>query len=221
MSFRGPPRNLAAKPDTHCARRRLSDEHVVLSYEPLIKRHVGWPRPLVKQMFSLPVRIFIGVAAAVFGVFQLANGEQSGYMFLAATGLIAFGYFRYGSIRPAYLAMRRGDLESARKHIETIKYPKLLSAESRAYLHWVSGAVAADESKDLPYAEEQMRLALSGALRTSNDRCVATAMLAQIVAKNNDLERAKQILAAAEQIPHRNNTSDYLRELRSEFEKAK
>src|SRR5262245_38053420 len=146
-------------------------------------------------MFSLQVRIFIVVAAAAYGVYTLANGEHTGYIFLAAAGLVAIGYFRYGPIRPAFMAMRRGDIDVARKHIETIKFPKLLSAESRAYLHWITGVIAAKDSDDLPYAEEQMRLAVGGAIRTSHDRCLATATLAQVVAKNNDLERAKQILA--------------------------
>jgi len=172
-------------------------------------------------MFSLPVRIFIVVTAAAYGVYKLANGEQSGYMLLAAAGIFVLGYFRYGPIRPAYMAMRRGDLDAARKHIETIKFPKLLSAESRAYLYWVNGVIAAEVSETLSYAEEQIRLAISGKLRFSNDRCIATATLARIVAKNNDVEGAMQILEQAEQIPHRDNATAYLNELRSEFEKAR
>src|SRR5688572_26984887 len=107
-------------------------------------------------MFSLPLRIFIIVTAATYGIYKLAGGQQSGYVFLAAGGVLAFGYFRYGAIRPAFMAMGRGDLDAARRHAETIRIPELLSAESRAYLHWVNGVIAADVSKDLPYAEEQL-----------------------------------------------------------------
>jgi hypothetical protein len=171
-------------------------------------------------MFSLPVRIVIVVVAAAYGTYRLANADHSGYIFLAAGAIFALGYFRYGSIRPAYMAMRRGDLQTARKHIETIRFRKLLSAESRAYLHWINGVIAAEVSENLPYAEGQLRLAISGKLRCSNDRCIATATLARIVAKNNDLERAMHILEQAEQIPHRDNATAYLIELRSELEKA-
>ncbi len=170
-------------------------------------------------MFSLPVRILIVVIAAAYAIFKLANGNQSGYPILAAAVIIALGYFRYGPIRPAFMAMRRGDLDLAQKHIETIKFPKLLSVESRAYLHWVNGVIASHDSSKLPYAEEQMRLAIDGAIRTSHDRCLATATLAQIIAGNNDLERAMQILVDAEQIPHKKSASNYLIELRTEFEK--
>lgn len=172
-------------------------------------------------MFSFPVRIIIVVIAAAYGSYKLANGDQSGYVWLAAAAIFVIGYFRYGPIRPAFVAMQCGHVDAARKLIETIKFPKLLSAQSRAYLHWIHGVLATQDTNNLAYAEEQMRLAIDGHLRTSNDRCLATATLAHIVAQNSDVERAKQILRDAEQIPHKDNASDYLNKLKAEFEKAK
>jgi hypothetical protein len=80
--------------------------------------------------------------------------------------------------------------------------------------------VLATQDNNFVLAEEQMRLAIDGHLRTSNDRCLATATLAQIVAQSNDLERAKQILSEAEQIPHRKKVSKYLKKLKAEFKQA-
>jgi hypothetical protein len=171
-------------------------------------------------MFSFSVRFIIVLVAASNGGYSLANGHRSGYLWLAAAALIAIGYFRYGPIRPAFLAMQRGRLDVAQKHIETIPFPKLLSAQSHAYLHWIRGVIAAQDTSSLLYAEEQMRLALGGAIRTSHDRCLATATLAQIVAQTHDLKRAQQILAEAEKIPHRDIASDYLNKLKAEFGKA-
>jgi len=171
-------------------------------------------------MFSLPVRIIIVFAATVCGVYNLLVRDPFGYVCLAAAAILIVGYFRYGSIRPAFMAMRRGDLNVAQKHIETIRFPKMLSAESRAYRHWTCGVLAAETSGDWVYAEEQLRLAIDGAIRTSHDRCLATATLANIVARSNDLKRARQLLAEAEQIPHRDKASAYLKELKAEFTKA-
>ncbi len=172
-------------------------------------------------MFTLPIRIIIIVITAAYGSHALANGNESGYILLAAAAIFVIGYFRYGPIRPAYMAMRRGYIDVARKHIETIKFPKLLSSQSRAYLYWICGVIAAQDSDNLLYAEKQMRLAIDGSLRTSNDRCLAMATLAHIVAQNDDLERARQLLADAEHIPHRDGVSEYLKQLSTEFEKAK
>jgi len=172
-------------------------------------------------MFSLPVRIVIVLVAASYGGYKLTNGDQSGNLLLAAAAIFFIGHFRYGPIRPAFMAMRRGQIDVAQKHIATIKFPSLLSPQSRAYLHWIHGVIAAQDTNNLLHAEEQMRLALDGAIRTSHDRCLATATLAQIVAQNSDLERAQQILAEAEKIPHRKIALDYLNKLKAEFGKAK
>lgn len=94
-------------------------------------------------MFTLPVRIFIVVAGSAYGIYKIANGYVSGYVLLFAAPLIVLGYFRYGAIRPACKAMERGDLDVARKHIETIKFPNLLSAQSKAYFHWINAVLAA------------------------------------------------------------------------------
>lgn len=168
-------------------------------------------------MFSLPVRICLVAVAAAFGSYKLVIGELSGYAWLVVAATVAMGYLRYGAIRPAFMAMRRGDLKRAQEHVETIVWPSLLSAESRAYLHWVNGVIAAQDDDSLPYAAEQLRLALNGRIRFRNDRCIATATLAEIVARTSDMPGARQLLAEAQQIPHRETAQVYLDELNTEF----
>jgi hypothetical protein len=56
-------------------------------------------------MFTLPVRIILIVIAAFFGTYNLANGYQTGYLWLSAALLFVIGYFRYGSVRPAFMAL--------------------------------------------------------------------------------------------------------------------
>ncbi len=136
---------------------------------------------------------------------------------LAAAVLFAVGYFRYGAIRPAFMAMTRGDLDQARRHFDSIKFPNALSPQSRAYWHWVNAMLAAQDSSNLSFAEEQMQLAVDGALRTSHDRCLAKATLAQIVASNNQPEKAMQLLEEAKQIPHRDSAADYLCRVETEL----
>lgn len=137
---------------------------------------------------------------------------------LAGAAILALGYFRYGPIRPAFLALQRDDIATSKRLIATIKFPQLLSAQASSYLHWIHGVIAA-EGHDFVRAEEQMQLAIDGHLRTSNDRCVAMGTLAHIVAQNN-VERAKQILRDAERIPHKEKAAEYLNTLKSEFESA-
>lgn len=168
-------------------------------------------------MFTPTLRFLLAAAVAVFAVSQLARGERSAYLLLLAAALLVAGHFRYGAIRPAFFAMRRGEVESARRLIRSVKRPNLLSPQSRAYWHWIQAVIAADLDKDLGRAESQMRLAVEGALRTSHDRCIATATLARIVGYRGDLDRARGLLAEAKKIPHREGAEEYLGKLAEEL----
>lgn len=171
-------------------------------------------------MFSLLVRIILIVFALAYGVGQLMDGHPSGFLFLVAAMMLTFGYFRHGPIRPAFSALQRGDVATARRLVATIKFPQLLSAQSRSYLHWIHGALAAQD-RNFVLAEEQMQSAIDGHLRTPNDRCIAMGTLAHVVAQMDDVNRAKQILENAEQIPHNELAAEYLHSVKAEIEKAK
>ena len=172
-------------------------------------------------MFSLPVRIALIVGASTVGIYLVANGEITGYGLLAAAAIFAAGYFRYGPIRPAFMALQRQQFDKAQKLADTIRFPNLLGPEARAYYNWIQGVLSAQDDDNLEHAEEQMSLAIAGPLRTDNDRCVATATLAQIVFQNNEPDRALKILDDAMQINHKDEVNAYLEQVRNEFKDGK
>jgi hypothetical protein len=73
---------------------------------------------------------------------------------------------------------------------------------------------------DLSVAERELQLAVDGKLRTSNDRCVATAALAEIVSLSRDLDRASSLLDKAFQIPHNAGTAQHLEKIRKRIREA-
>jgi len=151
-------------------------------------------------MFTPAVRFTIIALAVAYGCFQLANGDHAAYILFFAAAILAIGHFRSGPIRPAFVALQRGEIDVARKLVDSIKHPNLLSAQSLAYLHWIRGVRATVDPTDLEIAEREMQLAVNGNLRTSNDLCVATATLAEIVALSKQPNKAtpagrKQYLA--------------------------
>ncbi len=172
-------------------------------------------------MFTTSIRLAIIVIALGSGCFQLTKGNRSGFVGLIGAAMLIFGFFRYGPIRPAFLALNNGRFSDAERLVASIKFPNLLNAESRAYLHWIQGVLATRDPGRLGFAEEQMQLAIDGNLRTSNDRSIATATLAQIVAQTKNLERAIKLLDQAENIPHSPTAATFLAKLRSEIEAAK
>ena len=143
---------------------------------------------LGRRMFSLPVRILLILATAAYGTYQLTMGKPVGIAFVAAAGLLVFGYFRYGSIRPAFAALQVGDIERVERLLSTIRFPHLLNTQSRAYLHWIRGVLDAQHKDRLASAEDNLRSALNLGVRTSNDRCVLVATMAEVAAKNSSID---------------------------------
>lgn len=168
-------------------------------------------------MFSLRTRIAIVVLVTAYAVYQLANGDRSAYVLLAGAAFIGLGYFRYGPVRPAFMAARHDDFDTARRHLGSIRFPNLLSPQSRAYWHWTNAILAAQDPSQIDSAEDEMRQGVGGALRTSHDRCLATATLAELVTRQGRIEEALGLLAEAERFPHRDTAEDYLNELRSDL----
>ena len=173
------------------------------------------------RLFSLPVRIALIFIASTVGSYLVAKGELIGYGLIAAAVIFAVGYFRYGPIRPAFMALQRQQFDKAQRLADTIKFPNLLGPEARAYYYWIQAVLSAQDDDNLNDAEEQMAIAIAGPLRTDNDRCVATATLAQIVFRNNEPDRALKILDDAMQIHHKDEVNTYLEQIKNEFEDSK
>lgn len=165
-------------------------------------------------MFTPRVRFLIIVVAIIFGCVELNRGDRSAYLPFMGAAVLMIGHFRYGPIRPAFIALQRGQYDTARELVGSIRYPDLLSAQSKAYFHWLRGALATIEPADLSLAERELQQAVDGKLRTSNDRCIATAALAEVVSLSKDLDRAKALLDKAAKIPHNEVAAQYLEAIR-------
>ena len=148
------------------------------------------------------------------------QGDKSAFIAFIGAAILIIGHFRYGPIRPAFVALQKGRVDVARELVQAVTLPSLLSAQSLAYLHWIRGVLATADPVNLAIAEQEMSLAVDGQLRTSNDRCLATATLAEIVALSHDLHRANSLLDKASQIPHSTAARDYLDALRARFSES-
>jgi len=153
-------------------------------------------------MFTPRICFLIIIVAIIFGCVELNRGDHSAYLPFTGAALLIIGHFRYGPIRPAFLALQRGQFDTARRLVGSIRYPNLLSGQSKACFHWLRGALATLEPVDLSVAERELQLAVDGQLRTSNCRYVATAALAEVVSLSKDLDRANSLLDKASQMSH-------------------
>ncbi|MCA9258711.1 MAG: hypothetical protein KDA61_05910 [Planctomycetales bacterium] len=164
-------------------------------------------------MFTFPIRILLILVAAGYGTFQVTTGHRAGFALIAAAGLLAFGYFRYGPIRPAFAALMRGEVDRAERMIATVRFPNLLNSQSRAYFYWIRGLIEAQYEDGLATAMSNLQAALDCGVRTSNDRCLLVATLADLTARANDVHEASRLLDEARGLPHSDGVDAYLDKL--------
>lgn len=151
---------------------------------------------------SLPLRVVAVAVCAAAGIVRIAAGSRAGWVLLALAVLFTVNFFLYGSIYTAFHRFKRGNFASAERAIRQTPFPRLLTPRTRAYRHWMLGALAASR-EDWDRAVEQYRHALESRLRTPNDRAAAYLGLAQAELERGDVSAARQFLNEATVTPHR------------------
>jgi len=115
-----------------------------------------------------------------------------------AAALLVFGGVRYGSVRAAFVALRRGDLARAKKMIDESD-PARLDRQSLAYYRWVEAALS-EARGDLPKARDFLVRAVDDGLRTKDDRVIALCSLAAIHSRLDERAEAEARLAQAQSL---------------------
>lgn len=137
-------------------------------------------------MFSPWVRIALVAVGLLLGVRELEDGNAAGWVPIGAALLLLYGHVRYGTVRWAFEAVRRGaDGERVRRRLAGTMFPRLLNAQSRAYYVWLRGGIALKDG-DADGARRDLREAFSGRLRTPRDRALVALTLARMEREAGD-----------------------------------
>lgn len=148
-------------------------------------------------MFTPRQRLLLSIAAFVLGVYLLlVHNDYSGVVPLAASALLAYGYFRYGTVWLAFREVAHGRMDAAAKLLANVKDPAALGSEQRAYYELASGLVCASGAQN-QRAEQHLQNALAHQLRTDNDRAMAEAVLAQLLIARDQHAEARALVDKA------------------------
>ncbi len=147
-------------------------------------------------MFSPTGRWLLIAMTLGVGVHLLRTGAWTGTIFLASATLLMAGHWLYGSVRAAFIALRRGDMSRAASLIERTP-TRFLTRESRAYRNWILAALA-EARGQIEAAVEHLEQTVALGLRTKNDRILALGTLAALLARKGDLDAARARLTEAE-----------------------
>ena len=148
-------------------------------------------------MFGHKTRIVVIAACVLLAIRAAVDGAQvpAGLFAMAAAFYLA-GLWRNGPVWLAVRKARRGDLPSAEALLNQIKSPERLGATQRPYYYYLRG-VLEQRAGNVQAAELHFRNADSGRLRTSDDRALVKAHLAELALQRGERELAATLLESA------------------------
>ncbi|HEX2871910.1 MAG TPA: hypothetical protein VHP33_11650 [Polyangiaceae bacterium] len=148
-------------------------------------------------MFTPRQRLLLSIAAFVLGAYLLLiRNDYAGVVPLAGSALLAYGYFRYGTVWLAFREVAHGRMDAAAKLLAKVKNPEALGSEQRAYYELASGLVCTSTAQN-QRAEQHLQAALTHQLRTDNDRAMAEAVLAQLLIARDQHAEARALVDKA------------------------
>lgn len=122
-----------------------------------------------------------------------------GIVMIFVTAIVGFSFFRNEKMILALNAMRMGDTEKAKKHINKITSPQFLPKKQHAYVLFLK-AVLNTQELGFAQSEQMLRKAISMGLRTGQDNAVARMHLSGICAQTGRRKEAVQLLAEAKKL---------------------
>lgn len=163
-------------------------------------------------MFPSSVRIALALVLFVLGTFLMSFGRIEGLVLILGALYWLFTFVRYGPVKVAFVAYRRGQLDRAEELIGGVRWPRLLAGRMRPYYYWVRGAIEAHRN-ELDDAYDFYRRAFDERPRQQSDRSVLAALMAEIDVLRGDTAAARAHLATARSLEHREDLEPFLDEL--------
>jgi tetratricopeptide (TPR) repeat protein len=170
-------------------------------------------------MLTPKFRLILIAASAALAIGQMANGQfMLGLLLLLSGGMLAYGYFKTGTVYIAYRKMVKGNYTKAEQLLGLIKNPKRLARGQRAYYHFVSAALAMAH-QNYTSSREHFTQAIQTGLRTDNDNAIAYLNLAFGEMKLGNKAQAYAYFNEAEKLEYRAELQDRVDELKEQLDK--
>lgn len=151
-------------------------------------------------MINFIIRCVVAAASLFFTVALFYNGYWGwGIMMILLDVIVGFSFFRNERMIMGLNAMRMGDTEKAKNHINKISAPQFLPKKQHAYVLFLK-AVLGTQELGFAKSEELLRKAITMGLRTGQDNAVARMHLAGICAQTGRKAESLTLLAEAKKL---------------------
>ncbi len=157
------------------------------------------PRSLFSGVSILTPRLRLTIVALLLlaGAWLVARlGQPAGWLLLYGAGVVAWNYWRVGTVWLAFAAYRRNDLERVRALLEQVRRPDVLRFRPRVYYHWLTGMMLAAQHRVSDAQRALARVPVS-ALRNDADRGALLCQLADLSLQLNDPAEARALVERA------------------------
>ena len=171
-------------------------------------------------MIGFIIRCALAAASLFFTGALFYNGYWGwGIVMILVTAIIGFSFFRNEKMILALNAMRTGDTEKAKKHIDKITHPQFLPKKQHAYVLFLKAVLG---TQDLGFAksEELLRKAISMGLRTGQDNAVARMHLAGVCAQTGRKKEALMLLGEAKKLDSSGMMKDQINQMQKQLQVA-
>ena len=166
-------------------------------------------------MIRFIIRCVLAAASLFFTGALFYTGYWGwGIVMIFITAIVGFSFLRNEKMILALNAMRTGDTEKAKVHINKIAAPQFLPKKQHAYVLFLK-AVLNTQELGFSKSEQLLRKAMSMGLRTGQDNAVARMHLSGICAQTGRKKEAVSLLAEAKKL----DTSGMMKEQISQMQR--
>lgn len=164
-------------------------------------------------MFTLKVRIGLGIAALVAAVVSLFyHNYPSTLLYLGCLIGLVVGYYRNGTVWLALQQLQRQNYDKAEAFLNEIKQPERLAKTQQGYYHFVKAFVAMSRD-DINTAETLFTKALELGVRTQTREALIYLHLADIRVVHKDKAGAEAHLQKLKSLKYRPSMQSFVDEV--------
>lgn len=151
------------------------------------------------------IKSVIALACLAWAVYQFTKGNiGSGIWLILLTALLAFLITRSVRLIIAFIALRRGKMETCLNWVNMVN-PEKLFPKSRGYFYYLQGltTVQSGGQGSLTKAENMFKKSLSNGLRLDLDKATAKLQLAVIAISKRKKREATNLLSEVKKLDKR------------------
>lgn len=148
--------------------------------------------------FFIKFRLWIGLTLLALAVYvHLQTGFWPSFILYLVAIISILGHFLLGPMRLIQTAMEEGDMEAAKKIVDSIKFPRLLIKPIRSVYYTIQGNLAM-VSQDFEGAEKMMKKGLSlGGTLTKQAEGPNKLQLGMLSMQKGDIKQAESYIRQA------------------------